>query len=110
MITASAPTQDINIGDIVIAGENFIMAHTPFLKYRVTSFLKLESLATKQHSFICGLRVKWDKRHGEFVSFGQEHTLISCFKMTKDDFWLLIGQRLTKSEYALVPNEWQKEK
>ena len=83
MRTTSCPAQDLQIGDIVINKMNFF-ARGRFLKFRVTGFLKVGTFTA-----VNGLRVKWDKRTNEWVSFGKEQTLHTCWKLDDDELRLL---------------------
>ena len=75
--------QDIQIGDIVINKYNFL-ARGRFLKFRVTGFLIL-----KRIRLVNGIRVKWDKGSNDWVSFGQEQTLHTCFRPDVEEINLL---------------------
>lgn len=79
MITTSCPTQDIQVGDIVFNKYNFF-SRGLFLKYRVTGFLKCNNIR-----LVNGRRVKWDKKSSEWVSFGEERTLHTCFRPNFED-------------------------
>lgn len=88
MITSSCNWQDIKVDDIVINKFNFIdWGH--FYKYRVTGFETLTTTTGYKFSLVNGIRVKWDNRHKEWVSFGREQTLHTCYRPSKDEIVLL---------------------
>ena len=79
MITSSSPSQDIKVGDIVINKYN-MWSRGRFLKFRVIGFSKIGRLR-----LVDGFRVKWDKRHKDWVSFGKEQTLHTCYRPSSKD-------------------------
>ena len=80
MITTSNCTENIEIGDIIVNKYNRF-SRGLHLKYRVTGFMKVD-----RYTLVNGIRVKYDRKHNDWVSFGKEHTLLDCYKFTEEDY------------------------
>ena len=73
----------MKIGNIVIREGRF---GSKTLHYRLTSYNKIGDI-----ELYWGLRVKYDRQHNEFVSFGQERALLGrdLRLFTEDDYHYL---------------------